>query len=159
MKNNCQVKKIPYSLRKAPRKNLYWVVNKETGKRYSKNPIPYERASRQRRAIYANENGYILNRSKSRSRQKSLRGGSLELEESSLLEGRSLLGGRSTNGGRKRISKAPCVRSESRSRQKGRKSPPYEAYKCEGMVRTGLDGKQWVARETKNGVIRWVGTL
>jgi hypothetical protein len=56
---------MPYSLRKAPGRNLYWVVNKETGQKYSKNPIPLERASRQRRAIYASENGYILrNRSK-----------------------------------------------------------------------------------------------
>ena len=67
---------MPYGIRKSPNKNLYWVYNKETGKKYSKKPIPRERAERQRRAIYASENGYILNRSRSRrfqSKSKSLR--------------------------------------------------------------------------------------
>ncbi len=55
---------MPYKLRKAPNKNLYWVVNKETGHKYSKLPLPKERAEAQRRALYANEN----RRSRSRSR-------------------------------------------------------------------------------------------
>ena len=59
-------------MRKSPQKNLWWVVNAETGRKYSRNPIPKERAERQRRAIYASENGYILNnRSKSRSKNRS----------------------------------------------------------------------------------------
>ena len=46
---------MPYKLRKSPRKNAYWVVNKETGRKYSKRPIPKERALRQIRALYAAE--------------------------------------------------------------------------------------------------------
>jgi len=49
---------MPYGIRKSPNKNLYWVFNKETGKKFSKKPIPRERAEAQRRAIYASENGY-----------------------------------------------------------------------------------------------------
>jgi len=64
---------MPYGIRKSPNKNLYWVFNKETGKKFSKKPIPRERAEAQRRAIYANENGYKLNRSKSRSLRRSIR--------------------------------------------------------------------------------------
>ena len=64
---------MPYGIRKSPNKNLYWVYNKETGKKYSKKPIPRERAEAQRRAIYANENGYKLNRSRSRSLRRSIR--------------------------------------------------------------------------------------
>jgi ankyrin repeat protein len=64
---------MPYGIRKSPNKNLYWVYNKETGKKFSKKPIPRERAEAQRRAIYANENGYKLNRSKSRSLRRSIR--------------------------------------------------------------------------------------
>jgi len=65
---------MPYHLRKAPRKNLYWVVNADSGKKYSKNPLPKERAEAQRRAIYASENGYVLrNRSRSRSKRSKAR--------------------------------------------------------------------------------------
>ena len=65
---------MPYHLRKAPRKNLFWVVNAESGKKYSSNPLPRERAEAQRRAIYASENGYVLrNRSRSRSKRSSPR--------------------------------------------------------------------------------------
>lgn len=59
-------KKMPYDLRKSPKKG-YWVVNRETGKKYSKRPIPLERAQRQRRAIYASENGYFLKSRRRRS--------------------------------------------------------------------------------------------
>ena len=61
---------MPYHLRKSPKKNLYWVVNAESGKKYSRKPIPKERAERQRRAIYASENGYVLDRSKSPKKYK-----------------------------------------------------------------------------------------
>jgi hypothetical protein len=57
---------MPYNLRKARGKNLYWVVNAESGKKYSKSPIPRSRAEGQRRALYAVENGYVLDRSRSR---------------------------------------------------------------------------------------------
>ena len=47
---------MPYALRKAPNRPLYWVINKETKKKYSKEPLPYERAVAQMRALYASEN-------------------------------------------------------------------------------------------------------
>jgi hypothetical protein len=41
-------------LRKAPLKNLYWVVETGvTGKHFSKSPMPKERAYAQMRALYA----------------------------------------------------------------------------------------------------------
>jgi hypothetical protein len=51
---------MPYSLRKVPKKDLYWVVNKETGKKHSKEGLPKEKAEAQRRALYAAESGYKL---------------------------------------------------------------------------------------------------
>lgn len=48
---------MPYKLRKAPKRDLYWVVNKETGKKHSKDPLPKERALAQMRALYASESG------------------------------------------------------------------------------------------------------
>lgn len=47
---------MPYKLRKSRGKDLYWVVNKETGKKYSHEPLPKERAEAQMRALYASEN-------------------------------------------------------------------------------------------------------
>ena len=47
---------MPYKLRKAPNRDLYWVVNKETGKKHSNEPLPLERAKAQMRALYASEN-------------------------------------------------------------------------------------------------------
>jgi len=61
---------MPYKLRKAPKKDLYWVVNNESGKKHSRLPIPKSRAEAQRRAILASENGYVLNRSRSRHRSR-----------------------------------------------------------------------------------------
>lgn len=49
---------MPYALRKAPKRELYWVVNKQTGEKYSLDPIPKERAQAQLRALYAREGGY-----------------------------------------------------------------------------------------------------
>jgi hypothetical protein len=46
---------MPYTLRKSPGKNMYWVVNKYTGKKYSRKPLSKQVAERQRRAIYASE--------------------------------------------------------------------------------------------------------
>lgn len=48
----------PYMLRKAPKRDLYWVVTKATGKKHSIEPLPREVAERQRRALYARESGY-----------------------------------------------------------------------------------------------------
>jgi len=45
---------MPYSLRKAPNKNLYWVVGPD-GTHKSKEPLPRKRAIAQMRALYAAE--------------------------------------------------------------------------------------------------------
>ena len=45
---------MPYRLRKAPKKDLYWVVNKDTKQKYSKEPLPKEKAQAQMKALYAN---------------------------------------------------------------------------------------------------------
>lgn len=47
--------RMPYKLRKAPNRDLYWVVNKETGKKHSNEPLPLERAKAQMKALYASE--------------------------------------------------------------------------------------------------------
>ena len=44
-----------WKLRKAPNRELYWVVNKETGKKYSKDPLPKETAMAQMKALYMAE--------------------------------------------------------------------------------------------------------
>ena len=43
---------MPYDLRKAPSRNLYWVVA-EDGTHKSREPMPKERAKAQMRALYA----------------------------------------------------------------------------------------------------------
>jgi hypothetical protein len=43
---------MPYKLRKAPKRDLYWVVG-ENGVKHSKDPIPRERAEAQMRALYS----------------------------------------------------------------------------------------------------------
>ena len=48
----------PFKLRKSRGKDLYWVVD-VNGKKYSKEPIPLERAKAQMRALYANEGGAV----------------------------------------------------------------------------------------------------
>lgn len=45
---------MPFKLRKAPKRELYWVVNTDN-KKYSKQPIPKTRAEAQIRALYASE--------------------------------------------------------------------------------------------------------
>ena len=42
---------MPYKLRKAPNRNLYWVVTSETGKKHSKEPIALEKAKAQMRIL------------------------------------------------------------------------------------------------------------
>jgi len=48
---------MPYKLRKAPKKDLYWVVTKETGKHHSKEPLPLETAKKQLAALYVSLKG------------------------------------------------------------------------------------------------------
>lgn len=42
-----------FFLRKAPRKHAFWVVASDTGKKFSKDPLPEESAKAQQRALYA----------------------------------------------------------------------------------------------------------
>lgn len=43
---------MPYFLRKSPRRNLYWVVSRDTGAKHSKDPMPLKKAQAQMRALY-----------------------------------------------------------------------------------------------------------
>jgi len=45
---------MPFRLRKAPKKDAYWVVD-DKGKKYSKDPMPKEKARQQQKALYAAE--------------------------------------------------------------------------------------------------------
>jgi hypothetical protein len=45
---------MPFKLRKAPKRELYWVVD-ASGKHYSKDPLPKEKAQEQMKALYAAE--------------------------------------------------------------------------------------------------------
>lgn len=53
---------MPYALRKAPNRNLYWVVNTDTGKKHSIEPIPEDRAKKQMRLLRAIKHGFIPSR-------------------------------------------------------------------------------------------------
>jgi hypothetical protein len=50
---------MPYKLKKAPKRDLYWVVNKDSGKKHSIDPIPRERAQRQLNLLRAISHGFI----------------------------------------------------------------------------------------------------
>ena len=50
---------MPYKLRKAPKRELYWVVTIETGKKHSKDPIPMEKAKAQMRVLESALHGGI----------------------------------------------------------------------------------------------------
>lgn len=54
---------MPYVLRKAPRREAYWVVNQDTGKKHSIDPLPRKKAEAQMRLLYAVEGGYPLRKS------------------------------------------------------------------------------------------------
>lgn len=79
----CQVvnlnTKLPYRLQKAPGREAYWVVNTESGRKYSINPLPRDHAAAQMRALYAREGGYRLSPARAeryrRSRSRRLSGG------------------------------------------------------------------------------------
>jgi len=45
---------MPWKLRKAPKRDLYWVVD-DKGKHYSKEPMPKDKAREQQKALYAAE--------------------------------------------------------------------------------------------------------
>ena len=45
---------MPYRLRKAPKRDLYWVID-DKGKHYSKDPLSKDRARQQQKALYAAE--------------------------------------------------------------------------------------------------------
>ena len=51
---------MPYKLRKAPKKDLYWVVAVETGKKYSHLPIPLDKAKAQMRVLESALHGGVL---------------------------------------------------------------------------------------------------
>ena len=57
---------MPYKLRKVPKKDLYWVVSKETGRKHSKEGLPLEQAKAQMRALYAAEAGYVMGQPQAR---------------------------------------------------------------------------------------------
>ena len=46
---------MPYKLRKAPKRDAFWVINTETGKKHSNEALPRDRAEAQMRALYASE--------------------------------------------------------------------------------------------------------
>ena len=48
---------MPYALRKARGRDLYWVVTEATGEKHSKQPLPKEKAEAQRRALYVHMKG------------------------------------------------------------------------------------------------------
>lgn len=62
---------MPYMIRKAPKKELYWVVNKETKHKYSKDPIPLINAQRQMRLLNAVDHGFVPSKNYRRSRSPS----------------------------------------------------------------------------------------
>jgi hypothetical protein len=74
---------MPYKLRKAPNRDLYWVVNKETNKKFSKDPLPKEDAMAQMRALYANTNDLKGGKMclKCGKRRRGFRGGNVNLKE------------------------------------------------------------------------------
>jgi hypothetical protein len=45
---------MPFYIRKKPRTELYWVYNKRTGERYSKDALEKDVAIAQMKALYAN---------------------------------------------------------------------------------------------------------
>jgi hypothetical protein len=51
---------MPYKLRKVPKKDLYWVVSKESGRKHSKEGLPKQQAKAQMRALYAAESGAVM---------------------------------------------------------------------------------------------------
>ena len=53
---------MPYKLRKAPNRDLYWVVSKDSGMKHSEEPLPRARAEAQMKALYAAEGGYVMGR-------------------------------------------------------------------------------------------------
>jgi hypothetical protein len=66
---------MPYRLRKAPKRDAYWVVD-DSGKHYSKDPLPKERAREQQKALYASEQrgkGQFISRIRGRDDPRAVR--------------------------------------------------------------------------------------
>jgi hypothetical protein len=59
---------MPYKLRKSRGRNLYWVVNEETKRKYSKDPLPLHTAEAQIRALYREDNIEFTKKEKNKSK-------------------------------------------------------------------------------------------
>jgi len=58
---------MPYKIKKAPGRNLYWVITEQDGRHLSKDPLPLEQAKKQLAAVniaYAREAGYKIPKKK-----------------------------------------------------------------------------------------------
>lgn len=58
---------MPYKIKKAPGRNLYWVIAEQDGRHLSKDPLPLEQAKKQLTAVniaYAKELGYNIAKKK-----------------------------------------------------------------------------------------------
>jgi hypothetical protein len=73
---------MPYKLRKAPKRELYWVVNTDTGKKHSIEPIPRDRAQRQMNLLRGIEHGF----KPTKGYRSPMKGGKKEECESEFLE-------------------------------------------------------------------------
>jgi len=69
---------MPYKLRKAPKRDLYWVVGLD-GKHHSKDPLPKERAEAQMKALYSamrrEEEAVVPNAKEEKAIEKKMEGG------------------------------------------------------------------------------------
>lgn len=65
---------MPYSIRKYPGNDLYYVYNKETKKKFSKEPLDKETAMAQLRALYAQEGKEFKEKKKMPSRSRMVKG-------------------------------------------------------------------------------------
>ena len=69
---------MPYKLRKAPKRDLYWVVGPD-GKHHSKDPLPKERAESQMKALYSamrrEEEAIVPNAKEEKAIERKMEGG------------------------------------------------------------------------------------
>ena len=69
---------MPYKLRKAPKRDLYWVVGPD-GKHHSKDPLPKERAEAQMKALYSamrrEEDAVVPNAKEEKAIERKMEGG------------------------------------------------------------------------------------
>ena len=64
---------MPYKLRKAPKKELYWVVNTENGNKHSILPIAKDVAQRQMNLLRGVEHGWTPTRKSTKSKSPRLK--------------------------------------------------------------------------------------